>query len=53
MEKRVVNVARHYHHEIVQVGDKDDDIRYNVRQGLDITEVTNFKPKGLMMLPRM
>jgi hypothetical protein len=42
-DKGVVNVARYYHHEIVHVGGKEDDIQHNVRKGLDITEATNFK----------
>ncbi|KAK1843023.1 hypothetical protein CCHR01_14328 [Colletotrichum chrysophilum] len=33
----VANVARHYHHETVQFDGADDDIRSNVRRGLDIT----------------
>ncbi|GJC89526.1 hypothetical protein ColLi_12364 [Colletotrichum liriopes] len=36
-DKGVVNVARYYHHETVQFDGADDDIRGNVRQGLDIT----------------
>jgi hypothetical protein len=39
----VVNVARYYHHEIVRVGNKEDDIKNNVRKGLDITQAANFK----------
>ena len=50
-EKEVVNVARYYHHETVRVGGKDDDIRDNVRKGLDITKATNYNPKGSMMPP--
>jgi len=36
-DKGVVNVARYYHHETVSVGDRDDDIQSNVREGLDIS----------------
>jgi hypothetical protein len=32
MEKGVVNLARYYYHETVQVGGKVDDISYNVRK---------------------
>lgn len=42
--KGVVNVARYYHHETVQVGGKVDDIRGNVRKGLDVTQATNYRP---------
>jgi hypothetical protein len=38
----VVNVARYYHHETVRVGNKEDDIKSNVRNGLDITQAANF-----------
>ncbi|KAJ2985587.1 hypothetical protein NUW58_g5449 [Xylaria curta] len=41
----VVNVARHYHHETVQIQDADDDIRNNVRRGLDITTGTKKRPR--------
>jgi hypothetical protein len=50
-EKRVKNVARYYHHETVRVGGQDDDIRVNVRKGLDITKATNYKPEKLMPPP--
>ncbi|KAK7972412.1 hypothetical protein PG988_006546 [Apiospora saccharicola] len=39
----VVNVARYYHHETVQVRGMDDDIRRNVRKGLDITKAENYR----------
>ncbi|OJD21394.1 hypothetical protein ACJ73_07263 [Blastomyces percursus] len=45
-EKGVVNVARYYYHETVQVGGKDDDIRDCVRRGLDITTASNYKSTG-------
>ncbi|KAH9875489.1 hypothetical protein J1614_004310 [Plenodomus biglobosus] len=41
--KKVVNVARYYHHETVRVRDRDDDITTSVRKGLDITKATNYK----------
>ncbi|KAF1358632.1 hypothetical protein EJ07DRAFT_122543 [Lizonia empirigonia] len=50
-EKDVVNVARYFHHETVRVGGQDDDIRTNVRKGLDITKATNYKPEKLMPPP--
>lgn len=43
--KGVVNVARYYYHETVQVGGTTDDIRGNVRKGLDMTQATNYRPK--------
>lgn len=45
-EKEVVNVARYYHHETVQVGGQDDDVCKNVRKGLDITRATNRNARG-------
>ncbi|KAE8372661.1 hypothetical protein BDV26DRAFT_301595 [Aspergillus bertholletiae] len=44
MEKEVVNVARHYYHETVRVNREIDNIRNNVRKGLDVTQSTNFRP---------
>ncbi len=49
--KGVVNVARYYHHETVCVRGKDDDIRSNIRQGLDITKATNYKGEIPMLPP--
>ena len=43
-DKKVVNVARYYHHETVCIGGYDDDICGNVRKGLDITKAENYKP---------
>lgn len=40
--KGVVCVARHYHHETVQVRGMDDD-RQNIRRGLDVTEAANYR----------
>ncbi|KAF4993142.1 hypothetical protein FDECE_13498 [Fusarium decemcellulare] len=40
--KGVVNVARYYHQETVQIRGADDDIRNNVRGGLDITQAINY-----------
>ncbi|KAI0599143.1 hypothetical protein F4775DRAFT_128571 [Biscogniauxia sp. FL1348] len=41
--KNVVNVGRYYHHYTVQVRGTDDDIRSNVRKGLDITTAENYR----------
>jgi hypothetical protein len=38
-----VHVARYYHHETVRVRDADDDVRNNIRKGLDITKATNYQ----------
>ncbi|KAB8069840.1 hypothetical protein BDV29DRAFT_182013 [Aspergillus leporis] len=43
-KKGVVNVATYYHHETVQVSGKVDNIRDNVRKGLDVTQSTNYRP---------
>ncbi|CAI0652176.1 unnamed protein product [Colletotrichum noveboracense] len=43
-DKGVVNVARYYHHETVQVHKTNDDIWNNVRRGLDVTAATNYRP---------
>jgi hypothetical protein len=50
-EKQVKNVARYFHHETVRIGSQDDDIRANVRKGLDITKATNYKPEKSMPPP--
>jgi len=44
----VVNIARYYHHEIVYIGGRDNNI-YNIRKGLDIIRATNYKLEGLIM----
>ncbi|KAE9568915.1 hypothetical protein CGCF415_v014078 [Colletotrichum fructicola] len=49
-DKGVVNVARYYHHETVQVHETNDDIWNNVRHSLDITTATNYRP-GRQMPP--
>ncbi|KID81451.1 serine/threonine-protein kinase Sgk2 [Metarhizium guizhouense ARSEF 977] len=49
-EKGAINVARYYHHETVRVRRTDDDIRNNVRKGLDVTKATNYR-SGRTMLP--
>jgi hypothetical protein len=50
-EKGVTNVARYFYHETVSVGRRDDDIRVNVRKGLDITMATNYKLQKPMPPP--
>jgi hypothetical protein len=50
-EKDVVNVARYYYHETVRVGGRDDDIRANVRRGLDITKAENYMARNPMPPP--
>ncbi len=50
-DKGVVDVARYYHHETVCVGGRDDDIRGNVRRGLDIMKATNQKLENSMPPP--
>ncbi|KAL2015346.1 hypothetical protein VTK56DRAFT_5778 [Thermocarpiscus australiensis] len=43
-DKGVVDVARYYHHETVFVRGEIDEIRSNVRWGLNIMEATNYRP---------
>lgn len=43
--KNVVNVARYYHHETVQVRGTDDDVRSNVRGGIDVSTAKNYRPE--------
>ncbi|KAL2259661.1 hypothetical protein VTK26DRAFT_6555 [Humicola hyalothermophila] len=42
-DKGVVHVARYYHYETVRVQNIEDDIRNNVRKGLDVTRATNYR----------
>jgi hypothetical protein len=49
--KGVIKVARHYHHESVQVGGTDEDIRGNVRKGLDVTKAANYRPGWSVLSP--
>ncbi|KAJ2906934.1 hypothetical protein MKZ38_009797 [Zalerion maritima] len=51
--KGVVNMARYYYHETVQIHGTDDDIRSNVRGGLDTTRATNYRPERSMPPPGM
>ncbi|KAI0514649.1 hypothetical protein F5B22DRAFT_226061 [Xylaria bambusicola] len=41
--QKVTNVARHYYHETVYIQGKEDNIRSNVRRGLDITRASNYR----------
>ncbi|GKU10252.1 unnamed protein product, partial [Fusarium langsethiae] len=41
--KGVVNVARYYHHEVVQIHGMDDDIQSSTRRGLDIRTAANYR----------
>ncbi|KAI0571353.1 hypothetical protein Alg130_10914 [Pyrenophora tritici-repentis] len=50
-KKEVMNVTRYFHYEMISVGSRDDDIRANVRKGLDITKATNYKPEKPMPPP--
>ncbi|KAK0369743.1 serine threonine-protein kinase sgk2 [Colletotrichum limetticola] len=49
-DKHVVNVARYYYHETVQVHETDDDICNNVRHGLNVIAASNYRP-GRQMPP--
>ncbi|KAK3332195.1 hypothetical protein B0T19DRAFT_439053 [Cercophora scortea] len=51
--KGVINMARHYHHETVQIHGANDDVRNNVRRGLDITRATNYRPERPALQPAM
>ncbi|KAH6706224.1 hypothetical protein BKA61DRAFT_697832 [Leptodontidium sp. MPI-SDFR-AT-0119] len=48
-DKGVVNVARYYHHETVRVLGTNDDVRSNVRKGLDIMKAENYRPDRSMI----
>ncbi|KID86141.1 Protein kinase-like domain protein, partial [Metarhizium majus ARSEF 297] len=40
----VSHIARYYHHEVVKIRGIDDDVRHNVRKGLDVTKAANYRP---------
>ncbi len=42
-EKRIINIARYYHYKIVQVLGTDNDVRSNIRKGLNITTAANYR----------
>jgi hypothetical protein len=48
-EKGVVNMARYYHHKIVWVLSTDNNVRSNVRKGLDIIKAENYRPGRLII----
>jgi hypothetical protein len=52
MKKKVVNIARYYHHKTVYMGGKEDNIYNNVHKGLNIIKMTNYKLKDLIIPPR-
>jgi hypothetical protein len=41
--KGVINVARYYHHKVVQIRGMNDDIQSNTRRGLDIRTAVNYR----------
>ncbi|KAK4134878.1 hypothetical protein BT67DRAFT_378402 [Trichocladium antarcticum] len=51
-DKGVVNVARYYHHETVRVRGEVDDIRSNVRGGMDITQAKHYRSETKANAPR-
>ncbi|KAL2753391.1 hypothetical protein ACRALDRAFT_2139748 [Sodiomyces alcalophilus JCM 7366] len=53
MEKGVVNIGRYCHHETVQIRGIDDDIRNNIRRGLDITTATNYQSSRVSLPSNM
>ncbi|WVN91167.1 uncharacterized protein L203_106421 [Cryptococcus depauperatus CBS 7841] len=53
-ENGVINVVRHYYHATVRVGDKDDDVLANIRQGIDLSEAVHSRlgrPKKTTAIP--
>ncbi|KAG0157856.1 Tyrosine-protein kinase, active site [Penicillium digitatum] len=48
-KRGVVNVARYYHHATVRIRGKTDDVRDNVRGGLDIRTASNYRPERLSL----
>lgn len=47
----VINVARYYFHNTVKMYGKDDDIRSNVRKGLNVATATNYRPERSLPPP--
>ncbi|KAI1760953.1 hypothetical protein GGR53DRAFT_507328, partial [Hypoxylon sp. FL1150] len=45
-EKGIRNVARYYYHETIHIDGRVDNIQHGIRQGLDITQASNFQPQG-------
>lgn len=52
-DKGVVNVARYYHHETVFARGEVDEIRSNVRGGLNTMEARNYRPERSVLSPSM
>ena len=52
MEKKVVNIARYYYHEIVYMGGKENNICNNIYKGLNIIRVINYKLEDLIITLR-
>ncbi len=50
-QRNVANMARYYHHETVRVRGTEDDIRANVRKGLDVTTASNYRPERSILSP--
>ncbi|TWU73405.1 hypothetical protein ED733_003499 [Metarhizium rileyi] len=51
-EKGVINVARYYYHETVRVRHADDEIRNNIRKGLNVTRATNYRAERAILPSR-
>ncbi|KAK4133632.1 hypothetical protein BT67DRAFT_382143 [Trichocladium antarcticum] len=49
--KGAVRVAQYYYHQTVQVRNADDNVRDNVRKGLDITTATNYRQNRSHLSP--
>ncbi|KAL2175530.1 uncharacterized protein P884DRAFT_286564 [Thermothelomyces heterothallicus CBS 202.75] len=49
--KGVVYVARYYYHQTVRVRNADDDVRNNVRKGLDVTKASNYQDDRSQLSP--
>ncbi|KAI2785780.1 hypothetical protein POX_h09539 [Penicillium oxalicum] len=49
-ERGVINVARYYHHSTVRVRGQPDDVRDNIRGGLDIRTARNYRPERSALL---
>ncbi|KAK0609021.1 hypothetical protein DIS24_g12578, partial [Lasiodiplodia hormozganensis] len=50
-KKKVINVARHYHHETVHVAGVEDDVYSSIRKGLDVAGASNYRPSDSMPPP--
>ena len=45
-------MARYYYYKTVYIGGKEDNIYNNIRKGLDIIKVINYKLEDLIMPPK-